>query len=102
MSAKLVISCRSTKERQGIIKKCHDSLFNYNINKEQSFANDAFLDEYLTDLEKFAEDLGIICRECNPGKEAMLIYEYVKIEDDFGENGRRIISNHLVMDNVIS
>lgn len=45
---------------------------------------------------------GVICRECNPGKEAMLIYEYVKTEDDFGENGRRIISNHLVTDNIIS
>lgn len=38
---------------------------------------------------------GINCKECGR-KEEMLIYEYIKEDDDFGEKGRRIISNQLV------
>lgn len=37
----------------------------------------------------------INCKECGR-KEEMLIYEYIKEDDDFGEKGRRIISNQLV------
>lgn len=39
---------------------------------------------------------GVIRQECIRGKEEMLVYEYDQSEDDFGEIGRRIISNQLI------
>lgn len=45
---------------------------------------------------------GIICKECNSNKEEMLIYDFVKKEEDFGEKGRRLISNQLVWNKTVS
>lgn len=39
---------------------------------------------------------GVIRQECIRGREEMLVYEYNQSEDDFGETGRRIISDQLI------
>ena len=39
---------------------------------------------------------GRICMECGR-QEELLVYDYVKMDDDFGETGRRNISNQLTV-----
>lgn len=39
---------------------------------------------------------GVICEECIRNREEMLTFDYVKEDDNFGETGRRIISDQLL------